>query len=208
MDLTRLQKNFELRGFSYRYFETRSEAAAYLAQQTDGKSVSFGGSMTLDEMNLYDTLKPHADVHWHWKGDGYVQDAEIYITSANAISETGEVVNIDGAGNRVSATLYGSKQVFFVCGTNKIAPDLASAIDRAQNIAAPKNAWRLFGNTDGDAVCVNADDPVPACTKAGGDKCYHCKAPNSICRAIVIHQGPMRSQDRCELILIGEDLGY
>ena len=107
MDLTRLQKNFELHGFSYRYFETRSEAAAYLAQQTAGKFVSFGGSMTLDEMNLYDILKPHADVRWHWKGDGYVQDAEIYITSANAISETGEVVNIDGAGNRVSATLYG-----------------------------------------------------------------------------------------------------
>lgn len=55
---------------------------------------------------------------------------------------------------------------------------------------------------------VNADDPVPACTKADGDKCYHCTAPNSICRAIVIHQGPMRSQERCELILIGEDLGY
>ena len=118
------------------------------------------------------------------------------------------MVNIDGAGNRVSATLYGPKQVFFVCGINKIAPDLSAAIERAQNIAAPKNAWRLFGNTDGDAVCVNADDPVPACTKAGGDKCYHCTAPNSICRAIVIHQGPMRSQDRCELILIGEDLGY
>ena len=114
MDLMRLQKNFALHGFSYRYFETRSEAAAYLAQQTAGNFVSFGGSMTLDEMNLYDILKPHADVHWHWKGDGYVQDAEIYITSANAISETGEVVNIDGAGNRVSATLYGPKQVFFV----------------------------------------------------------------------------------------------
>ena len=160
MDLMRLQKNFALHGFSYRYFETRSEAAAYLAQQTAGNFVSFGGSMTLDEMNLYDILKPHADVHWHWKGDGYVQDAEIYITSANAISETGEVVNIDGAGNRVSATLYGPKQVFFVCGINKIAPDLSSAIERAQNIAAPKNAWRLFGNTDGDAVCVNADDPA------------------------------------------------
>ena len=132
MDLMRLQKNFALHGFSYRYFETRSEAAAYLAQQTAGKFVSFGGSMTLDEMNVYDILKPHADVHWHWKGDGYVQDAEIYITSANAISETGEVVNIDGAGNRVSATLYGPKQVFFVCGINKIAPDLSAAIESAE----------------------------------------------------------------------------
>lgn len=208
MDLTRLTKNFLHHGFSVQYFATRAEAAAYLAEQTAGHSVSFGGSTTLDEMGLYDTLKACSDVHWHWKGDGYVQDSEIYITSANAIAETGEVVNIDGAGNRVSATLYGPKQVYFVCGVNKIAPDLSAAIDRAQNIAAPKNAWRLFGTSDGSAVCVSPDDPIPACTAAGGDKCYHCKAPNSICRAIVIHQGPMRSHEKCELVLIEEELGF
>ena len=192
MDLTRLQKNFELHGFSYRYFETRSEAAAYLAQQTAGKFVSFGGSMTLDEMNLYDILKPHADVRWHWKGDGYVQDAEIYITSANAISETGEVVNIDGAGNRVSATLYGPKQVFFVCGINKIAPDLSAAIERAQNIAAPKNAQRLGVKTP---CAVN------------GDRCYDCKSPQRICRGLVVLWEAIRSCET-EVVLVDEPLGY
>ena len=208
MDIKRMKTAFERRGFSVQYFETGAQATAYLAQQVAGKSVSFGGSITLEQLGAYETLKETADVSWHWKGDGYQQTPTVYITSANAISETGEVVNIDGAGNRVSATLYGPKEVFFVCGINKIAPDLASAIDRAQNIAAPKNAWRLFGNTDSNAVCVEEGAPIPACTAAGGKSCYHCKAPNSICRAIVIHQGPMRSHERCELVLIGEELGY
>ena len=208
MDLSKLKRTFEARGFSVRYFETGAEATQYLAQQTAGKTVSFGGSTTLEQLSAYETLQSGADVHWHWKGDGYVQDSTVYVTSANAVSETGEIVNIDGAGNRVSATLYGPKEVFFVCGINKVVPDLHQAIDRAQNIAAPKNAMRLFGSADGGAVCVNEGDPVPACAAAGGDKCYHCKAPNSICRAIVIHQGPMRSHERCELILIGETLGF
>lgn len=208
MDINRIKTVFERRGFSVQYFETGADAVAYLAQQTAGKSVSFGGSITLDQLGAYDKLKETADVSWHWKGDGYQQTPEVYITSANAVSETGEIVNIDGAGNRVSATLYGPKEVFFVCGVNKLAPDLSSAIDRAQHIAAPKNAWRLFGDSASGAVCIDDGAPVPACAAAGGKACYHCKAPNSICRAIVIHQGPMRSQERCELVLIGEDLGY
>lgn len=208
MDITRLKTVFENRGFSVQYFEKGAEAADYLAEQTAGKSVSFGGSVTLEQIGAYEKLQEATEVHWHWKGDGYHQDSEVYITSANAVSETGEVVNIDGAGNRVSATLYGPKEVFFVCSVNKITPDLISAIDRAQNIAAPKNAWRLFGDSSSGAVCVDDGAPIPACTASGGKKCYHCKAPNSICRAIVIHQGPMRSHERCELVLIGEDLGY
>ena len=208
MDINRIKTAFERRGFSVQYFETGAQAVAYLAQQAAGKTVSFGGSITLEQLGAYEALGKIADVSWHWKGDGYQQTPAVYLTSANAISETGEIVNIDGAGNRVSATLYGPKEVFFVCGINKITPDLASAIDRAQNIAAPKNAWRLFGDADSDAVCVEQGAPIPACTAAGGTSCYHCKAPNSICRAVVIHQGPMRSQERCELVLIGEELGY
>ncbi|MDO5785841.1 MAG: lactate utilization protein [Eubacteriales bacterium] len=208
MDIKRITAVFESRGFSVQYFETGAEAVDYLAQQTAGKSVSFGGSMTLEQLGAYEKLNKATDVSWHWKGDGYQQTPEVYITSANAVSETGEIVNIDGAGNRVSATLYGPKEVFFVCGINKLTPDLTSAIDRAQNIAAPKNAWRLFGDFASGAACMEEGASIPACAAAGGNQCYHCKAPNSICRAIVIHQGPMRAQERCELILIGEDLGY
>lgn len=208
MNIERIKTVFERRGFSIQYFETGAQAVDYLAQQTAGKSVSFGGSVTLDQMGAYERLKETADVSWHWKGDGYQQTPDVYITSANAVSETGEIVNIDGAGNRISATLYGPKEVFFVCGINKLTPDLSSAMDRAQNIAAPKNAWRLFGNSASDTVCAADNTPIPACAAAGGDTCYHCQAPNSICRAIVIHRGPMRLQERCELVLIGEALGY
>ncbi len=194
MNRSRLQAALERNGFTVQYFDTGTQAMEYLSQQTAGKTVSFGGSMTLDALDAYDVLSRNAEVHWHWKDDGYMQTPDIYVTSANAVSETGEIVNIDGAGNRVSATLYGPKEVFFVCGINKVTPDLPSAIARAQHIAAPKNAARLGKQT--------------GCTANGGDHCYHCHAPQSICRAMVIHQGPMLSQTRCEVILIGETLGY
>lgn len=194
MDWDRIKKVFKQHGFSVQYFDTGEQAVAYLAGETAGKLVSFGGSKTLEALGAYEALSEKSEVKWHWKGDGYCQTPDVYITSANAVSETGELVNIDGAGNRVSATLYGPKEVFFVCGINKFTPDLASAVARAQNIAAPKNAMRLQQKT--------------ACTAANGEKCYHCHAPHSICRAIVIHQGPMLSQQRCELVIIGEELGY
>ena len=199
MQIAQIKAAFEQRGFCVSYFDTGSQAVAYLSRQTAGKTVSFGGSKTLEAIDAYDVLGQTAQVHWHWKGHGYMQAPDVYITSANAVSQTGELVNIDGAGNRVSATLYGPKEVYFVCGMNKLTPDLPSAIERAQNVAAPKNAVRLFHAQP---------DRATACAAAGGDKCYHCHAPHSICRAIVIHQGPMLSQEHCELVLIGETFGY
>lgn len=194
MDMDKIRAAFTRKGFSFQYFDTAEQAKTYLVEQCAGKRVSFGGSMTLDGMGVYEALQGKADVHWHWKGDAFDQTPDIYLTSANGVAATGELVNIDGAGNRVSATLYGPKEVLFVCGINKVAEDLSAAIQRAEQVAAPKNAMRF--------------DTGSACQKAGGDKCYHCTAPGSICRAMVIHRGPMRSQTRCELVLIGEELGY
>ena len=199
MKIEKIKAVFEQRGYCVKYFENSAQAVDYLQTQTAGKIVTLGGSKTLEALNAYEILGKTASVHWHWKGDGYMQTPDVYITSANAVSETGEIVNIDGAGNRVSATLFGPKTVFFVCGVNKLTPDLHSAIQRAQNIAAPKNAMRLHQQ--------NVEWQT-ACTAAGGDRCYHCHAPESICRAMVIQQGPMLSQERCELILIGEQLGF
>ena len=195
MDINAVIRNFQSRGFQAVYFDTEQQAKKYLIEQCTGKSVSFGGSMTLEHMGLYEALKPCCpEVNWHWKGDGYCQTPDIYLTSANAVSQTGEIVNIDGMGNRVAATLYGTDEVIFVCGINKIRETLSAAIERAQNIAAPQNACRLEKNT--------------ACTAAGKQKCFHCKPSHSICRAMVIHQAPMLHQKRCELVLIGESLGY
>lgn len=194
MDLSAVCEVLKARGFSAVQFETKEKAVQYLAKECAGKTVAFGGSMTLEQMDAYEVVGQTAQVYWHWKGDGYCQNAETYVSSVNALAETGELVNIDGAGNRTAGTLYGSKQVFLVCGVNKIVPTLADALERAQNIAAPRNAHRLGRKTP--------------CAATGGKQCYHCQSPENICRATVILHGPMLSTERYEIVLIDEELGY
>mgnify|MGYP000514933541 FL=1 len=114
--------------------------------------MAFGGSVTLQEMGLFDALSKENEVIWHWNEPGAqtlarAREAQIYITSANGVSETGELVNIDGTGNRVAQTLYGPEKVYFVVGKNKIEKDLSSALSRARNVAAPLNAKRLKTDT-------------------------------------------------------------
>ena len=186
-------KAFTGRGFAFTYFPTAAEARAYLTDVCTGKSVSLGGSMTLQALGFPDAFRYGTAVHWHWVRKGeYFQKPDIYLSSANALSETGEIVNIDGTGNRVSATLFGPKQCIFVCGVNKLCPDLASAVERARNVAAPLNAKRLGAKTP--------------CAADG--KCHDCKSPARICRAMAIHMGPPLGMEKCEVVLIGEALGY
>ena len=141
-DLEKLRANLEARGFRTAYFPTADEAAAYLDGQIDGKTVGIGGSMTVKEMGLYPRLAAHNQVVWHWEG-GALRDAvltDVYITSANALAETGEIVNIDGNGNRVSSTLYGHQKVYFLVGVNKVAPDFEAALWRAPSGHSPWGA--------------------------------------------------------------------
>ena len=119
------------------------------------------------------------------------QTADIYLTSVNALAETGELVNIDGAGNRVASTLFGHEKVYFVIGRNKLAPTVDAAVWRARNIASPRNAQRLGRKT-------------PCAVK--GDRCYDCKSPERICRGLVTLWGPMMGME-AEVLLIDEDLG-
>lgn len=194
--IDKLQKN----GYQVSVFHTAAEAAAYLNQTIDGKSVGFGGSVTLQDMGIYDLLATHNTCHWHWPKSGKAMpevvkaaaEADIYLTSVNALSENGELVNIDGTGNRVASTLFGHEKVYFVVGTNKLATDLASAIDRARNIASPLNAKRLGRKT-------------PCAIK--GDKCYDCDSSERICNGMVIHYKKMGSCEM-EVVLVKEDLGY
>ena len=109
-----------------------------------------------------------------------------------ALAETGELINIDGTGNRVSSSLYGHKRVWFVVGSNKIAPTYDEALWRARNIAAPKNAQRLGVKTP---CAVN------------GDRCYDCKSPQRICRGLVVLWEAIRSCET-EVVLVDEPLGY
>jgi hypothetical protein len=191
----KLTENLERRGFSVCRFASGEEAAGYLDREIDGVSVGFGGSMTVQELGLFPRLAAHNDAVWHWNEDGLARAAvtDVYICSLNGLAETGELVNIDGVGNRVASTLYGHKRVYFVVGRNKIAPDYDQALWRARNIAAPKNCRRLGLKT-------------PCAVKA--DRCYSCSSPDRSCRALVVLWEKPRDVERMELVLIDEELGY
>ena len=198
-DFSRVKQNLEARGFRVSVFATAAEAADYLDSAIDNTSVGFGGSVTLEQMGLYERLERHDRVNWHWRPtvDGAdarqaAMTAEHYITSVNGLAETGELINIDGTGNRVASTLYGHKKVWFVVGRNKLAPTYEEALWRARNIAAPKNAQRLKRKT-------------PCAVKA--DHGYDCKSPERICRGLVVLWEAIGSMEM-EVVLVDEALGY
>ena len=195
MDFERLKRNFEKNGYSVSIFDTAKEAADYMVENIKGETVSIGGSATVNTMNVYDRLKENNKVYWHWVNvsdrDRY-GEYTTYISSANAVAETGELVNIDGMGNRLAATLFGPKKMWFVVGQNKITEDLQSAIERARNVASPKNAARFGVKTP--------------CMVDG--KCHDCNSPDRICRAMVVYMRSMMGRERTELVVIKEDLGF
>ena len=201
MDFTTVTTNLEKRGYGVKCFDTADDAADYLDGQIVNKTVGFGGSLTLNQMGLFDRLAINNDVSWHWRLPGGVtpdevrkeaNNAQIYLSSVNALAETGEIVNIDGVGNRVASIMFGHEKVYLVVGENKIAPNFDAALYRARNIAAPKNAQRLKAKT-------------PCAVK--GDKCYDCESPGRLCRAVsILWAPPMRSD--FEIVLIHEELGF
>ena len=166
-DLEKTGKNLERRGFRVHRFASGAEAAEFLVQTLHGTSIGIGGSVTIDTLGVYDRLCESNEVFWHWKNHApetreRAGKAETYLCSANGVSETGEIVNIDGFGNRVAGTIYGPERVFLVVGRNKIAQDLTGAIDRARNIAAPLNARRLNRHTP----CA-VGEPLPRLPQPG-----------------------------------------
>lgn len=197
MDLKNVLANLEKRGFSPRLFDTAAQVADYVAEQLHGKTVGFGGSMTVEGMGLYERLAADNTVLWHWKEKSpdilqRAAESQVYITSANAIAASGEIVNIDGNGNRVAATQFGREKVILISGVNKITEDLCSAIHRARNVAAPKNAVRLNRKTP--------------CTVDG--KCHDCSSPERICSIEVVLRGKPGCVGSFEVLLINEELGY
>ena len=184
-DFTKVQQALERRGYTVRTFAAAAEAAAYLDGAIDGKTVGFGGSATLDALGVYDKLAAHNAAR------KAAMQTQVYLSSANGLAESGEIVNIDGTGNRVSATLFGHEKVYFVIGRNKLAPTYEAAVYRARNVAAPQRARQLGKKT-------------PCAVKA--DRCYDCRSPERVCRALVTLWGPMLGMET-EVLLVDEDLG-
>jgi len=201
MSFEKVKEALEKRGFCVSVFAAAKEAADYLNREIDGVSVGLGGSVTLKDMCLGESLAAHNEIYWHWaipegktKADVLLaaQSADVYLLSVNGLAETGEIINIDGTGNRISAALYGHKKVYFVVGKNKIAPTYEEALHRARNIAAPKN-------------CVRLGLKTPCAAKA--DKCYDCASPDRICCGLSVLWTKMLGADM-EVVLIDEELGY
>lgn len=197
-DIQKLRRELESRGFQTSFFSTAEECCAYLNGVLDGRTIGFGGSQTVRDMGLYEELSTHNTCIWHWdKERGVIPkdatDAQVYICSLNGVAETGELVNIDGGGNRVASGLFGHEKVYFIIGVNKIAPDLEGAIWRARNIAAPKNARRLERKT-------------PCAVKA--DRCYNCKSPERICAAMVVYWEKPAYIPEVEIVIVDQELGF
>ena len=201
MNFTKLKNSLEGLGYTVSEFNDAEEATKHLSNQLSNRTIGIGGSVTVDEMKLYDALVSHNDVYWHMRlpenmsameARKRANQADFYISSVNGIAETGEIINIDNTGNRVSAISFGHDKVYLIVSENKIASNYEEALDRARNIAAPLNAKRLGVKT-------------PCAIK--GDKCYDCKSPQRICRNFsVLWEKPTGSE--YEVILIHEKLGY
>ena len=198
---TKVAENLKALGYKVSVFDTKAQAADHLCKEIQNTTVAFGGSSTLEEMGLFERLQETNRVLWHWlpaegqtKGTTRMlaREADVYLSSVNGLAETGEMINIDGAGNRVASTIFGHKKVYLVIGKNKLAEDYDKALWRARNIASPKNAQRLGMKTP---CAVN------------GDRCYNCKSPDRICKVLTVFWGAPMGAD-CEVVLVKEDLGY
>lgn len=194
MDWNKTVRNLRERGFSASYFDSGAEAADYLVSQISGCTVGFGGSRTLETLGLYERLGGSNQVFWHWKTGANARReavfADVYLSGANAISEDGEILNIDGVGNRLAGTLYGHRKVYIVAGINKLCPDFDAALYRARNVAAVQNCARFGKKTP--------------CQKDG--RCHDCRSPERICRALTVLWAPMNGMET-EVVLIGEAYG-
>ncbi|MCM1129296.1 MAG: lactate utilization protein [Alistipes senegalensis] len=196
MDYTAIRNNLENYGFSTQLFSTGEEAKDYLAATLQQQTIGFGGSVSLNEIGLFEALSQKNIVVWHNKVLSnevrrLANQCSIYITSVNAIAETGQIVNIDKTGNRIAMMAFGPKTCYYIVGKNKITPTLADALHRAKNIAAPKNARRLRAKT-------------PCARNA--DQCYNCNTPDRVCHMTMIMDRPPYGM-KAEIIFIDQNLG-
>ena len=182
------------------YYAKDKDEALKLALELipEGSTVTMGGAMSAHEIGLVKVLKEgnynfidRDDYEDKRAAALLAYDADVFLSSTNAMTEDGILVNIDGNSNRVSAIAHGPKKVVFIVGMNKVCPDVDSAVKRARNVAAPINAQR-FGI-------------VTPCTQTGS--CMNCKSADTICCNFLITRYS-RHTGRIHVILVDESLGF
>lgn len=190
------------------YLADKAAALFWLQEELPaGATVTHGGSMTLGQIGIIDLLKSgkYRYLDRTVDAEGVYQktvSADYYLTSANAITETGTLYNVDGNSNRVSAISFGPKKVLVFAGINKIVPTLEDAVKRVKTVAAPLNAKRLNCNTycAQKGACVSLLKEHPQMTDG-------CDSEQRICCNYLV-SARQRTADRITVILIGEFLGY
>ena len=192
-------KGLESRNMSGYYASDRDEALKIaLSLIEKGSTVTMGGAMSAREIGLVDALK-NGDYNFIDRDQEKdkraamlaAYDADVFLSGANAITNDGVMVNIDGNSNRVSAIAQGPKKVVFIVGMNKVCDDIDGAMKRARNVAAPINAQRFNLNTP--------------CAKTGA--CFNCKSPDTICCQFLITRYS-RHEGRIHVILVNDNLGF
>ena len=187
------------------YAPTKEEAVQLVKSlMTRGDTISCGGSVTLAESGVRELMQSgeytFLDREAMPPEEAYLKtfSADVFLTSANAITEDGELYNVDGNGNRVAALIYGPKKVIVVAGCNKIVRNLQEAVERVKNMAAPANGARLESGTP----CSR----LGRCSACGGRMTAGCASERRMCCQYVV-TGYQRT-DRIHVVLVGEDLGY
>ena len=196
---TKIIEGLKSRNMSGYYAKTKEEALELaLKLIPKGSSVTMGGAMSAHEIGLVDALQtPDYNFIDRDKTEDKraamlaAYDADVFLSSANAMTDDGILINIDGNANRVSAIAQGPKKVIFIVGMNKVCPDVDSAMKRARNVAAPINAQR-FGL-------------ATPCAKTG--KCMDCKSPDTICCQFLMTRYS-RHEGRIHVILVDDNLGF
>ena len=196
---TKVIRGLESRNMSGYYAATKEEALAKALELIpEGASIAMGGAMSAHEIGLVEALKTgnYNFIDRDAMEDNRAAmlaayDADFFLSSTNAMTEDGELVNIDGNSNRVSAIAQGPKKVLFIVGMNKVCSDLDGAMKRARNVAAPINAQRFGLSTP--------------CSRTGA--CMDCKSPDTICCQFLITRFS-RHKDRIHVILVNDSLGF
>ncbi len=195
-------KSLEYNGFKAKYFPYRDDAVKYILNSiSSGQTVGIGGSMTIKTLDLPSKIEENGGIVLDHSTGATPEEkhkiclaegrADVFLTSTNALTEKGYLVNCDGKGNRVAAMIFGPRRVILVAGKNKICADIEEAMDRIVNLAAAPNAKRL-----------NLSTP---CVSTG--RCMDCNSPDRICRAYTILKRPSLGMD-FTVVIIGENLGF
>lgn len=212
--IKRTMENLEKNHMQAFFAENQDEAKKIaLSLINEGDTIGVGGSVTLNQLNLL-TVFRNGDYNFLDRyGDKTAEEiheifhkslsADAYFLSANAVTENGELYNVDGTGNRVAALIYGPKKVIVIVGKNKIVRNIDEAVLRVKSIAAPLNCQRLNKKTPCAAIgkCIAFADGGALNPTAG------CHSKDRICRDYII-TGEQVNPDRIKVIIVNEDMGY